>query len=112
MPLKARTPSDVVPRTLPEAVSATGASSAPASLAPIGARARAASDVRITVRRFGMAVPPIGPGNSRPDRVTLQGLLWQAELPSPGGHRHDPLPQAGLCRAHGHRPRALRRLLS
>src|SRR3954469_18522771 len=57
MPLKTCKPSELTPRIFPDAVSATLASSARAPATPKDVAARKPSEVRITVRRFGMAVP-------------------------------------------------------
>src|SRR5262245_18155868 len=87
MPLKISTPSNATPRTLPEAVSAIGPSSARATADVMGVAASAPSEVEITVRRFGMVVPfqlaaaildPIVwackyGGMSRPKRIVICG---------------------------------------
>src|SRR5215218_3252944 len=56
MPLKICTPPALTPRTLPQVVVATGASAAQARPVPAIAAAAPASEVRSTVRRFGMVV--------------------------------------------------------
>src|SRR5262245_16290112 len=71
MPLNTWTPSELIPRTLPDAVSATG-TSAPCAAA-IGDAASAPSEARITVRRFGMANPfAKGWRNTLVDRASRQ----------------------------------------